>query len=369
MTAPMSTSSRSNSASLAGAQKFHARAPALRRGAEGDGAAAAHHRSLFVADLHTHPMLGVGYLGLGLRGPWPRWARRGPLRNLLGLVTPEEMRRGGLDLVVFVIYLLPNPRRCYRPSLRKQVRRFEALCRRYADLLVHVRSSAEMHAARRAGKIGVALALEGGHAIERRPEDLVWLREKGLLYLTLSHFIDNKLCGTATHPGRHWGLSRRGREVVALCDELGILVDITHSSAKARAEVMRCARLPVIYSHTGLRRFVELRRMCTDAELRAVARMGGLVGLLLSPYFIHGRRTASVEDAARVLEYMCERMGPQYVAIGSDLCSGLPLPEPLRTIGDYPALSAAMAARGFSRQSMAAIWGGSLLRLLTTIGR
>ncbi|RME76892.1 MAG: hypothetical protein D6776_00465 [Planctomycetota bacterium] len=328
------------------------------------------HHSLRVADLHTHPMLGVGYLGLGLRGGWPRWALRGPLRNLLGLVTPEQARRGGVDLLVFVIYQLPNPRRSYRAGLRRQLRRFEALCARYAGTLQHVRSSEEIERAWAGGKVAVLLALEGGHSIERHPEDLVWLRDKGLVYLTISHFIDNRLCGTATHPlRRRWGLSRRGREVVRLCDELGIVLDVTHSSDRARREIARLSRLPVIYSHTGLRRFVPLERMQTEADMRAVARDGGLVGQLLSPYFVSGRLHGDVDEVARNLEYMCEVMGPEHVAIGSDFDSGLNPPAPLRSIADYPLLTAAMQRRGLGRAAIEQIWSGSFLRLLRAIGR
>jgi membrane dipeptidase len=327
------------------------------------------HDELLVADLHTHAMLGIGYLGHGLRGAWPRWVERPLLRNFFGLVTPHAARAGGVDLVVFVIYLFPTPWRRYRPGLRKQVRRFEELCRRHADIMVHARSAAEVESARADGKLAVMLALEGGHAIEQNPHDLVWLRRKGLTYLTLSHFIDNKLSGTATHPGRVWGLSRRGRDVVRLCNELGILVDVTHSSARARREAMRLSHQPVIYSHTGLSRFVPVQRMTTDAELRAVARDGGLVGQLLAPYFLNGTLRATTDDVARNVEHMCEVMGPGHVAIGSDFCSGLNPPAPLRSMADYPEITRAMERRGLGRETIGQVWGGSFLRLLRAIGR
>ncbi|GIW71933.1 MAG: dipeptidase [Planctomycetota bacterium] len=344
--------------------------PASTAGPAGTAAAARQlHQELLVADLHTHLMLGVGYLGFDVCRPYPWWARRGPLKNLFGTVSIEQARAGGLDLLVAVVYLLPNPWRSYRRALRHQLARLRALCERHAGQVLHARSSAEVLAAREQGKLALMLAVEGGHAIEADLAELELLREHGAIYLTLSHFINNRLAATATHPGRDWGLSARGRELVRQCNRLGILLDITHSSPRARSEVLRLSAQPVIYSHTGLRRFVPAARMTTEEELRAVRAAGGVVGLLLSPYFLNGTLRAGLGDVARNLEHMCEVMGAEHVAIGSDLGSGLPPPTGLRSLADYPALTAALVARGFSRAALAQIWGESLLRTLRAIGR
>jgi membrane dipeptidase len=109
--------------------------------------------------------------------------------------------------------------------------------------------------------------------------------------------------------------------------------------------------------------------MTTDEEVRAVAASGGFVGVMLSPWFLKGRRRAGVADVLDVVEHVCALVGPEHVAIGSDFDSGLPPPDGIRDIRDYPEITVEMVRRGFDEATIAKIWSGNFLRVLAAAGR
>jgi membrane dipeptidase len=331
------------------------------------------HRSLpVVADLHSHALLGIGYMGWELDRPRPPFRRWNPLRNLCDLVDLPRAREGGVTLLVFTVYVLPAiERRYFRRTLR-MIERYRRYLDKHREIAAHAASAAEVERARAEGKIACMLAVEGGHSIDGRLENLERLREEGVVYLTLTHFLDNALSASATHAGllrRNCGLTRLGKEAVREMNRLSILADVTHCSQRARRETAAISRQPLIFSHVGLRRFVDVRRMATDDELRMVRDSGGLCGLLLSPYFLNGTRTGGADAIAENLLHMIDVMGEDHVAIGSDFDSGLPPPTGFRDMRDFPEITVELLRRGLPERAIAKAWGGSFLRLLRAIGR
>jgi hypothetical protein len=76
----------------------------------------------------------------------------------------------------------------------------------------------------------------------------------------------------------HDGLSRFGRDVVAECNRLGIVVDCAHASLATTMAVLAASRQPVIISH-GQLGYPDTThpRLMTAPHAAAVAEAGGLV--------------------------------------------------------------------------------------------
>ncbi|MFC1706659.1 dipeptidase [Planctomycetota bacterium] len=326
------------------------------------------HRETLVADIHTHMLLSVRYLGFDVRCRRRRQPRWSPLRNMTDLITIERAIAGGLGLLVFTIYVFPTPWRRYRRAVLRTIDSFLALMDRYRGRAAHARSIADVSRIRSEGQLACMLALEGGHALEGDLAFLETLRERGITYLTLTHFINNELSGSSTHPGSAVGLTPFGREVVRECNRLGILLDLSHCSEVAKLEAASLSRQPVICSHTGLRRFVGASRMASDAEVRVVAETGGLIGLMVSPLFVNGTRNAGVDDVVRGLAHVVEIAGEDHVCLGSDLDSGFPPPQGMEDIGDFQQITEALVRSGFSDALIRKIWAENFLGLLERVG-
>ena len=137
------------------------------------------------------------------------------------------------------------------------------------------------------GKVAALMGVEGGHAINDDLEALREFHQRGVRYMTLTHSRTTNWAGSSgDEEGQITGLSEFGSAVVREMNRLGMLVDISHVSDKTFWEVLRLADKPVIASHSGARSLSNHRRNLTDAMMRAVAEVDGVVCVVFYPIFL-----------------------------------------------------------------------------------
>jgi membrane dipeptidase len=336
----------------------------FRDGAPGLDAKAVH-AAAPVADLHVHPSLNAYYLrrDLGRRHRAPR--RWNPIfTQQLDL---PRARQGGLRLLTNCAYapsvLMVAPFRAAIGSFEA----IEALCARNPDV-AEVARRGEVERIVASGKLAVIHAAEGGHHLERSLSRLDELAARGLRYLTLTHFVHNGLAQPAELPVFRYlrgkpGLTELGRAVVKRCEELSVLVDVTHCSDKSFADVLGMVTKPVIATHTGFRRFAPVERAMTDEQLREIARTGGMVGVITWDYLLGGKR-AAVDAMADAIVHGALVAGPAHVGIGTDFDGWVHSAAGIRDATAYPQLTERLARRGFSEPELRGILGGNYLRVL-----
>ncbi|KAK0329933.1 hypothetical protein LTR94_034796, partial [Friedmanniomyces endolithicus] len=94
----------------------------------------------------------------------------------------------------------------------------------------------------------------------------------------LTHFYDNEVAGSM-HGVAKRGLTPFGRQVVARMEAMGMIVDVAHASHAALADVLAVAKRPVVSSHGGVQATCGVNRNLSDAEIRGIARTGGVIGI------------------------------------------------------------------------------------------
>jgi membrane dipeptidase len=328
--------------------------------------AAAVHASAPVADLHAHPSLNAFYLrrDLGKEHRPPR--RWNPLRQQLDL---PRARAGGLRVLTNCAYapsVLPVG------AFRAAMGSFDALeriCERNPSLAQVAARRGELAGILASGRLAVIHAAEGGHHLERSLEKLSLLAARGLRYLTLTHFVHNGLAQPAKLPGRPFftalrgppGLTKLGAQVVRRCEELGVLVDVTHCSDRSFADVLGLATKPVLATHTGFRRFAQLERNLSDEQLRLVARTGGMVGVISWRELLGG---PSIEEMVDSIVHGALVAGADHVGIGTDFDGWVYSADGIREARDYASLAERLARRGFSAAEISGILGGNYVRVL-----
>jgi len=328
--------------------------------------AAAVHAGAPVADLHAHPALNAYYLrrDLGREHRGPRtW---NPLRQQLDL---PRARAGGLRVLTNCVYapaVLPVP------PFRAALGGFAALddlCARNPRHAQVARRPGEIGEILRAGKMAVIHALEGAHHLERSLEKLERLVARGLRYLTLTHFVHNGVAQPAKLPRRPFfsllrgapGLTPFGHSLVRRCEELGVLVDVTHCSDRSFADVLGMATRPVLATHTGFRRFAPFERNLSDEQAREIARSGGVIGIITWNELLGGD---SLEAMADAVVHGASVAGAAHVGIGTDFDGWVASANGIRDATRYPALTQALVRRGFSEPELRGILGGNYLRVL-----
>lgn len=137
-----------------------------------------------------------------------------------------------------------------------------------------------------------------------------------------------------------------------------MLVDLAHASDRTFDDVLALATRPVVVSHTGVRRTCDNRRNLGDAQLRAIARNGGVVGIGYWPTAVCGDDARAI---ARAIRHAVSVAGVEHVGLGSDFDGAVTAPFDATGL---PLVTEALLAEGFAGEDVARIMGGNVLELL-----
>jgi len=215
-----------------------------------------------------------------------------------------------------------------------------------------------------AGEPAVAIASEGADFLGGDLMRLERARALGLVHLQLVHFRISEVGDISTERPVHNGLTAFGKDVVAACNRLGILVDVAHGTSAVIEQTIELAAKPIIYSHghvTGGEPYWKkggLRARAIHKPLALkIAKKGGVIGI-----WPIGSMFPSLDAYAEALIDTAEALGPAHVGVGSDM-RGLPS----SVIPDYeafPALEEILAKRRVGTEDAENLLGRNYLRVL-----
>lgn len=195
--------------------------------------------------------------------------------------------------------------------------RWEAEIERYPRALQRVRSVAQLHEAKRTGRLGIIYGFQDAVPVGRDLDRVRLFGDLGVKVIQLTYNIRN-LVGDGCLEPSNAGLSNYGHEFVRRMDELGILVDLSHCGQRTTADAILAASGPVAISHSGCAAVAPHPRSKRDEELRSMAERGGVVGIYLMPFLTPGR-AATTADVVAHIEHAVNICGEDHVGIGSDL--------------------------------------------------
>ncbi|TXK64874.1 dipeptidase [Alkalisalibacterium limincola] len=182
--------------------------------------------------------------------------------------------------------------------------------------LLHVQGPGDMRRARDTGRVGLVLGMQDAVALEGDATRLDVLRGAGLRVVQLTYNGRNRVGdGCLVEDDR--GLSGFGREVLARAEDQRLLVDLSHSSERTCLDALQAARRPLAITHTGCMALARNPRNKTDAELRALAERGGVVGIYFMPFLREEGQPHAV-DVIRHVEHAIDVCGEDHVGIGTD---------------------------------------------------
>jgi membrane dipeptidase len=163
---------------------------------------------------------------------------------------------------------------------------------------------------------------------------------------------------------KDYGLTGDGEELVRLCNELGVIVDLAHASKRTAIEALEASKLPCIVSHANAKAVRNHARNLDDEELEALKRNGGVVGITCIPSTISEK--PSYRDLAEHALYIYEMFGPDILAIGTDFFGLLNVEEPegLRDITGVANLFAELRDRGLGDRDIDRISHLNALRVI-----
>lgn len=160
----------------------------------------------------------------------------------------------------------------------------EALVAAHSDRLALVTASRHLDTVAQSDeKTAAIIAIEGATPLMGVPERIEHFYDRGVRLLTLA-WDDNEFCGTVF--GNKGGLTRLGETLVQYCNELGVVVDLSHASDRAVYDVAALTDLPFVASHSNARKVCPNDRNLTDDMIQLIAKRGGIIGLTYGSGFI-----------------------------------------------------------------------------------
>jgi membrane dipeptidase len=375
-----------------------------------DSATALHER-LFTIDAHADTPTASF-----LRAGWDFGARHDFAADDSQCDLPR-MREGGVDAMVFAVYVAQAARSPAGLAVAHEIalhcfERTHAVLRQHAAACALALTADDARRLKREGRRAIFLSIENAYSLGLDPGRVQTFHRLGVRMMGLTHMLNNDVADASTDPrGPEWrGLSPLGREVVAECNRLGLVLDASHASDDVLWQLLERSSAPVVLSHSGCRAVCDHARNIGDDLLAALAAKGGVIQINALPIAVvsapgsgrtaaisevlmryqdrpltpenraaandeyeivcreHPNPAVTMEDFIRHIEHAVDVAGIDHVGIGCDFDGGGGV-EGLNDVSQYPALTQALLARGWTEADLAKLWGENTLRVFARCER
>jgi membrane dipeptidase len=324
-----------------------------------------------------------------------------------GHVDIPRLKEGHVDVQVVALFVqnFLYPDKCAQQAFQLIEAMSEAI-EKNKDSVEIARTGADVERIVSQGKIAMPLAIEGGHAIEDDLELLRKFHSLGVSSMTITHNVSHGWADSSGDKSKWGGLNELGRKVIKEMNRIGMVIDISHVSDETFFDIMEATEDPVIASHSGCRTLNPHHRNVSDDMLRALAKNGGVVGIVfvlpfLTPEYNKSmvelqaigrpwfRKAPPVEDLnlrialehlsagqdwplenlptiEEVLDHIDHTVkiaGVDHVGLGADMYPRTPSPVGIRGAQDYSNITKGLKKRGYSDEAIKKILGGNFLRI------
>ena len=269
---------------------------------------------------------------------------------------------------------------------------------RNRDDLLLVRQAGDIERAKQAGKLGIFLHFQGTDPLENDIDLVDAFKAAGVGMIQLTYNVKNRV-GDGASERTDSGLSYFGLEFVKRCNEVGVIVDCSHTGYRTTMDAIEASSRPVVFSHANAKGVWDSPRNIADDQIKAVAATGGLVGIVGFPGFVAKSDRPSLDEFIDHIDYDVNLVGIDHVGLGIDYYLGQHLvadeevakrvyddmittgrwrpeaypppphhfPEGIETPRTLPVLTARLLERGYKPDDVKKILGGNWMRMFKEI--
>lgn len=236
------------------------------------------------------------------------------------------------------------------------------------------RTAEDVGAAMRRQSLAAILHIEGAEAIDTDFRSLDVLHAAGLRSIGIVWSRANAF-GTGV-PFRHNadpdigpGLTDAGKELVRVCNRMGVMIDLSHLNAAGFRDVAAISDKPLVATHSNVHAISPHARNLVDWQLAAIRESGGVVGLNYACGFLRPdgqmRADTEMELMVRHVDTLVEAVGEDGVALGSDF-DGAMIPAAMGDVTGVQKLLQALLDKGYGRALVDKIALGNWLGMVKT---
>jgi membrane dipeptidase len=328
----------------------------------------------------------------------------------------DRWKEGGLDVQFFSIWTDKTSRNKegFYKDANQEIDSLEVLVLKNYSRMTLATTYREVKKSVRQHKLAALIGVEGGHMIEDDMNKLEELYKRGMRYMTLTWNNSTTWATSAMDETQHAdslnhkGLTDFGKQVVRKMNQLGVMVDLSHTGEQTFYDAIAITTKPVLLSHSSVWNICPVFRNVKDEQIRAVAKNGGVIcinfysGFISKLFderssFLNGPGKKIIQDSLFILshdstvmktqwqkyyndqmnevrptlsqlidhiDYIVKLVGDDYVGIGSDYDGVGSLPIGMEDVTTYPKITKELKRRGYSNKSVKKILGGNVLRVM-----
>lgn len=252
----------------------------------------------------------------------------------------------------------------------------------------------------------VFMSIENAYPLAGDPGMLQAYYALGVRMVGFAHTAHNDFADSASVKPEWNGLSPKGRELLAQMNRLGVIPDPSHSSDAALDQILDLSKTPVVLSHSGAKAVFNHPRNVPDELIKKLAAKGGVIQInAFNGYMIdipanadrdkamaavqakyRGRRLSQAEVVAQTAErraitaqypvpranlddlmkhvlHVINLVGVDHVGLCGDFDGGGGV-DGFNSVADFPAVTERLLKAGYSKEDVAKIWGGNVLRVM-----
>jgi membrane dipeptidase len=266
---------------------------------------------------------------------------------------------------------------------------WSGFCGRNSDVFSLVGRVQDIDHAKATQKIAVIMGLQNADEF-RDPKDVKAFYEFGLRCAQLTYNSQNFI-GSGSTERVDGGISDYGIEIIKAMNEVGMLIDVSHSGDRTTLDAIELSPKPIAFTHSNCRALNNHPRLKTDEAIKKLAAKGGVMGITGVRMFVKDKEPTTVEDIVDHIDHVVKLVGIEHVGIGTDSdlmgYDHMPADQYKQLKAGYKAsyafrdkidtddfnhprkmydLTAALIRRGYSDSNIQAVLGGNFRRLLGT---
>lgn len=326
-----------------------------------------------------------------------------------------RFKEGGVDMQVFAVWIPSSEENRAYQFANEQIARLKSFEKEYSEDFEIAYCYDDVVNILNKKKFCGMMGIEDGAAVFNEVENVDKLYEAGIRYIGLTWNKSNRIGTSAKDESggkRNAGLTEFGKKVVKRMDEIGMLVDVSHSGEKTFWDVLENTQNPIIASHSNCYALNPHYRNLKDEQIKAIAKSGGLIMVNFLDDFINenGKSTrvanyysrykteinkiyeeykddmimynvkryefmkenpinggTTLDDLIDHIDYIKNLVGVDYIGLGSDFDGGIVSPNEIYDATCYPIITARLYERGYSEEEIRKISGLNFLRVLKQV--
>lgn len=366
------------------------------------------HRRALVLDTHFDTAVNLSIAG------WDVMQRHAWESDFTQVDHPRLVE-GGVDGGFWTLYVAQGPRtpeghaKARDTAVAIAMRIREMVARHPGAFALATRADDAARIAQEGRQI-VYLSMENGYPLGKDLSLLSLFHSLGVRMFGPVHLANNELADSATDVnGPEWGgLSPLGRQLVDVCNRLGIVLDASHASDDTLRQLISQSAVPIVLSHSGCKAIYDHKRNVDDDLLRLLAARGGVIQMnafssYIAPLRVDPARNLALKEvlarhggwggldtAEKRERYLIARreiershpaprasfdqfmshvlhalkvVGPDHVGFSGDFDGGGGV-EDLMDVTGMPRITERLLAEGYAEVDIMKFWSGNVLRVL-----